>query len=92
MLDMEAQKDLDVRLSRIGGQLDGVRRMVQDPRLCIDILQQVAAIEAALKAVSDQIIQFHVEHCFVESMKKDDPALEKHTRELLDIVMRYLGR
>jgi DNA-binding FrmR family transcriptional regulator len=92
MLDEGAKKDLDLRLSRIAGQLEGVRRMVQEPRLCVDVLQQVASVEAALKAVGDKIIQFHVERCFVESLKKDDPSLERKTRELIDIVMRYLER
>jgi DNA-binding FrmR family transcriptional regulator len=92
MLDEGAKKDLDLRLSRIAGQLEGVRRMVQEPRLCVDILQQVASVEAALKAVGDKIIQFHVERCFVESLTKDDPSLERKTRELIDIVMRYLER
>jgi CsoR family transcriptional regulator, copper-sensing transcriptional repressor len=92
MLDEAAVRDLDMRLNRIAGQLEGVRRMVREPRLCVDILQQFASVEAALKAVGDKIIQFHVERCFVESLRKDDPKLEEQTRELIAIVMRYRGR
>lgn len=92
LLDEGAKRDLDLRLNRIAGQLEGVRRMVHEQRLCVDILQQVASVEAALKAVGDKIIQFHVERCFVESIEKGAPNIERQSRELIDIVMRYLGR
>jgi len=92
MIDEGAKKELDLRLSRIAGQLEGVRRMVQEPRRCVDILQQVASVEAALKAVGDKIIQFHVERCFAESLKKGDSNLDQQTRELVEITMRYRGR
>jgi DNA-binding FrmR family transcriptional regulator len=92
MLDEGAQKDLELRLSRISGQLEGLKRMVQEPRRCVDILQQVASAEAALKAVGDKIIQFHVEHCFAESLGQDSSNLQQQTRELVEITMRYRGR
>ena len=92
MLDEPAQKDIDSRLSRIAGQLEGLKRMVQEPRRCVDILQQVASAEAALKAVGDKIIQFHVERCFAESLRKGDSNLEQQTRELVEIAVRYRGR
>jgi DNA-binding FrmR family transcriptional regulator len=92
MLDEGAQKDLELRLNRIAGQLEGLKRMVQEPRRCVDILQQVASAEAALKAVGDKIIQFHVERCFVESLRKGSSTLQQQTRELVEITMRYRGR
>jgi len=92
MFDDDAKKQISARLSRIGGQLDGIRRMVNEPRLCVEVLQQVASVEAAIRAVADLIIRFHLERCLVESLHKDDPDLEAKTRELMDIVTRYLRR
>ena len=43
MLDDTQQQSLVTRLNRIEGQIRGIRRMVQEPRLCIEILQQLAA-------------------------------------------------
>ncbi|HSC60375.1 MAG TPA: metal-sensitive transcriptional regulator, partial [Rhizomicrobium sp.] len=47
------------RLSRIEGQVRGVARMVEEERYCIDVLDQVQAIKAALKKVEEQILKDH---------------------------------
>ncbi len=52
MLGPSEQQALVTRLNRIEGQVRGIRRMVQEPRLCIEILQQLAAAEAALNRIS----------------------------------------
>ena len=63
MLDDTQQQSLVTRLNRIEGQIRGIRRMVQEPRVCVDILQQLAAAEAALNRISLAIMRFHVEKC-----------------------------
>ena len=57
MLTKEMQQSMTARLNRVEGQLRGIRRMVQEPRLCIEILQQLAAAEAALNRVSLEIFR-----------------------------------
>ena len=58
----EAQRrSILVNLSRIGGQVRGIRKMVEEPRLCTDILQQLAAAQASLSRVSSNVLKFHVE-------------------------------
>src|SRR3990172_1694082 len=57
------QQALVGRLNRVEGQIRGIRRMVQEPRLCVEILQQLAAAEAALNRISLSILRFHVETC-----------------------------
>ena len=61
MLDETQQQAMVTRLNRIEGQVRGIRRMVQEPRLCIEILQQLAAAEAALNRISLAVFKFHVE-------------------------------
>ena len=51
------------RLSKIEGQVRGIARMVDDKRYCIDIITQIAAVQAALHRVEDAILQDHVSHC-----------------------------
>src|SRR2546423_11584286 len=60
-LDIEHQRDVLARLKRIEGQLRGIRKMIEEPRLCIAILQQLAAAEAAIGRVSHVILKFHDE-------------------------------
>ena len=50
-------------LSRINGQVKGIRRMIEDKKYCIDIIIQVHAAIHALHRVSDKIFVRHIEHC-----------------------------
>jgi len=78
------------RLSRIEGQVRGIARMIEDDRYCIEVLDQVQAIKAALKKVEDEILKAHAAHCVsnaINSGDKDD-AREKFT-ELVDLFARY---
>ena len=63
MLDETQQQSIVTRLNRIEGQIRGIRRMVQEPRLCVEILQQLSAAEAALNRISLAVFKFHVERC-----------------------------
>jgi CsoR family transcriptional regulator, copper-sensing transcriptional repressor len=56
-----------LRLRRIAGQVKGLERMAGEPALCVDLLTQVAAVQAALKGVGDQILHHHVHDCIQES-------------------------
>ena len=67
MLDAEAQKRMALRLRRIEGQVRGIDRMVAEPRLCVDLLTQIAAVQSALKSVGDEILHYHVQRCVPES-------------------------
>ena len=70
MLDAEAQKRMALRLRRIEGQVRGIDRMVAEPRLCVDLLTQIAAVQSALKSVGDEILHYHVQRCVPESFSR----------------------
>jgi DNA-binding FrmR family transcriptional regulator len=63
MLDATAQDRIALRLRRIAGQVRGVERMVAEPRLCVDLLTQISAVQAALKSVGDEVLAYHVRRC-----------------------------
>ena len=89
MLDESQQQAIVTRLNRIEGQVRGIRRMVQEPRLCVEILQQLAAAEAALNRISLAIFKFHVEKCVPEAIEQGAPAREQGLSELVDIFDRF---
>lgn len=62
-VDPEAKKKNLARLRRIEGQVRGIARMIHEDRYCVDVLDQVAAVEKALKAVSAALVKNHLEHC-----------------------------
>jgi CsoR family transcriptional regulator, copper-sensing transcriptional repressor len=89
MLDEAQQQNVVTRLNRVEGQIRGIRKMVQEPRLCVEILQQLAAAEAALGRVSLSILKFHVEKCVPEGIVKGPIEQARGLSELVDIFDRF---
>jgi DNA-binding FrmR family transcriptional regulator len=89
MLDDANQQAIVTRLNRVEGQIRGIRRMVQEPRLCVDILQQLSAAEAALNRISLVVFKFHVERCVPEGIVQGEPEKSSRLSELVDIFDRF---
>ena len=89
MLDATQQQGLVVRLNRIEGQVRGIRRMVQESRRCLEILQQLAAAEAALNRVSLAVLKVHVESCVPAAAAEGPEPQAKALAELVDIFDRF---
>ena len=83
----EDKDQLQKRLRRIEGQVRGVQKMVEEDRWCPDILQQIAAVRAALDKVALGLADGHVRHCMIEGAH--DPQRQ---REMTDELMQALGR
>ena len=60
------------RLKRIEGQVRGVARMIDGDRYCIDVLNQIEAVKAALKKVQDEILRDHIGHCVEDAITSGD--------------------
>ena len=60
------------RLSRIEGQVRGVRKMVEESAYCTDVLTQVSAIQAALNAFNRELISNHIRSCVVNDIRNDN--------------------
>jgi CsoR family transcriptional regulator, copper-sensing transcriptional repressor len=89
MLAAAEQQALITRLNRIEGQIRGIRRMVQEPRLCVEILQQLAAAEAALNRISLAIFKYHVDNCVSDGAAQTEADRRKQLNELVDIFDRF---
>ncbi len=87
-----ATKDqLLTRLSRIEGQVRGVKGMVDEDRYCIDVLTQISAIQAALDKVALGLLDGHTRHCLVGGHGGPvDPS--EQADELMAAVGRLMSR
>jgi DNA-binding FrmR family transcriptional regulator len=88
-MNEEVQQNLIARLKRIEGQVRGIRRMVQEPRRSVEILQQLAAAEAALQKVSRAIVKYHVGNEVPAAVRKGGTEQEHRLAELVQIFGRY---
>ena len=78
------------RLSRIEGQVRGIARMIERDEYCVDILQQTAALRAAVDAVSIMILEDHVRGCVRTAAERGEA--DQYVEEVIDVVRRTLGR
>lgn len=77
------------RLKRVRGQLDGIERMIQDGRYCVDILQQVKAASSALKAFEMAILKTHLKGCVRATLASPDSFnADKKIQEIMELLSR----
>lgn len=89
-----SQKKLFSRIKRIGGQVAGIERMLEDKRYCVDILNQIAAVRSALDAMGIELITRHLETCVLGhgSDSEHETAKPMTQEELLSEVKTALSR
>ena len=66
----EEVRRLTHRLSRIEGQIRGLKEMLQSDAYCIDILVQVSAATAALNSFSKELLATHIKTCVAENIRQ----------------------
>lgn len=81
----EEKRALLNRLSRIEGQVRGVRGMVESDIYCPDILIQVSAISSALSSFAKELLASHIKTCVVADIKENKT-------ESVDELVALLGR
>ncbi len=84
------QATLIRRLRRIEGQVRGIARMIERREYCVDILQQTAALRAAVDSVAMLILEDHVQGCVKTAAEQGDA--DRYIEEVLDVVRRTLGK
>lgn len=66
------------RLSRIEGQVRGVRKMVEEDAYCTDVLTQVSAIQAALNSFNKELLSEHIRSCVADDIRSGkDETIEE---------------
>lgn len=82
----ELQCDVQKRLNRVIGQLNGVKAMIDDNRYCGDVLIQLSAAQSAIRRVSEMILREHLETCVVEEIRAGNDEV---VGEVVDLIRRF---
>ncbi|MBQ8616162.1 MAG: metal-sensing transcriptional repressor [Oscillospiraceae bacterium] len=83
----EEYKALIHRLNRVEGQIRGIRGMVEESAYCVDILNQVAAAQAALNAFSRELLADHIHTCVAEDIRQ---GKDETIDELVQTIQRLM--
>jgi DNA-binding FrmR family transcriptional regulator len=87
---VQDKQQIEARLSRIEGQVRGLRKMVDEDRYCIDVLTQVSAVQSALESVALLLLRDHTQHCVAEAIRSGEGS--DKVRELSEAVERLVRR
>ncbi len=82
----QTQANLQKRLTRIEGQVRGVARMLEQQRPCLEVLQQLASVQAALKGVTKSVLRNYLERCATDAIRSGDDDVYD---ELMDAIFKY---
>lgn len=85
--DEQEKKALMTRLSRIEGQVRGVKTMVENDRYCVDILTQVSAVQAALNSFNKELLARHIKTCVSDDIRDGN---EDAVDELCDLLKKMM--
>ena len=83
----QEQRDLINRLSRIEGQIRGIRGMIEKDAYCTDILTQVAASSAALNSFTKVLLASHIKTCVAQDIRA---GKDETVDELVDVLQRLM--
>ena len=73
VIHIQPSKDaLIKRLNRIEGQVRGVTKMITEDRYCVDVLNQISALQSAMDAVAMQLLENHTHGCMQNAIKSGD--------------------
>ena len=75
------------RLSRIEGQIRGIRQMVENDAYCVDILTQSAAARSAFNAFSRELLRRHIDTCVARDIRAGEDGV---TDELMGIIEKMM--
>jgi CsoR family transcriptional regulator, copper-sensing transcriptional repressor len=92
-MDTQAKAKTLGRLRRIEGQVQGIQRMVEEDKYCLDILLQLAAVQGAVGQVQKLLLGQHLESCVVDAVRSGNARdRQKKMDELLEVLSRFSAR
>ena len=83
----EEKRALMNRLSRIEGQVRGIKEMLAEDKYCVDILTQTSATASALNSFAREILEAHIRSCVIDGVKSGD---NEKVEELIRTIERFI--
>ncbi|MBM7583173.1 DNA-binding FrmR family transcriptional regulator [Caldicoprobacter guelmensis] len=86
-MDTKTKKQVLNLLKTSRGQIDGIIKMVEDDRYCVDISKQILAVQALLKKANMKIIDQHIKHCVRQAFTEGHG--EEKVNEIMELIDKY---
>ena len=84
--------DIVRRLKSVEGHVRGIEKMVDEGAYCVDIVNQILAVQRALKKVSGLVLDRHLHSCVTRAIRSDDPGAREQVLDELMVVFDANGK
>ena len=82
----EEKKNIQTRINRIIGQLNGIKNMIDEDKYCNDVLIQLSAVDKSVKSLANVVLDAHMHTCLIEHIENKDYEI---IDEIIDLVRRF---
>ncbi len=82
----EEKKNIITRLNRVIGQMNGVKKMIEENRYCDDVLIQLSAIDKSIKSIANLMLDSHMHTCLIENIKQGNYDI---VDEIVELFKRF---
>ncbi len=83
------KKSIERKIKIVKGQLDGILKMIDEDRYCVDIAMQLMASSSLLKKTTQEVLEAHIRSCVRESLEAEDPSPK--IEEAIDVIEKMLN-
>lgn len=87
---MEAKKRAANKLKTARGQIDGIIRMVEEDRYCVDISTQILSVIGLLKKANIDVLNSHIRSCVANAILEGESQGEEKIEEIIHVIDRYI--
>ncbi|MBN2472218.1 MAG: metal-sensitive transcriptional regulator [Anaerolineae bacterium] len=91
-MDDRVRSDAVQRLKSVSGHINGIVRMLEDDRYCIDVIKQIQAVQAALNRVNESILDSHLRTCVTTAVQGDNAEERERVLDEVTEVFRYTNK
>ncbi len=85
----EGKKKAHQKLKTARGQIDGILKMIEEDRYCVDVSNQILAVLGLLKKANNDILGGHLRSCVKEAILEGEDAGEEKIEEVMKVLEKY---
>ncbi len=86
----ERKEEINKRLNYLQGQINGIRKMVDEERACVEILTQISSTYEAMRKIGLIMMRNYMENCVTNGLRSDDPEVTNRMyNEVMKVIEKY---
>ncbi|WMM24581.1 metal-sensing transcriptional repressor [Tissierella sp. MB52-C2] len=86
----EGKRRAAIKLKTARGQIDGIIKMLEDDRYCVDVSTQILSAIGLLKKANIDILNSHIRSCVSTAILEDEKQGEEKIEEIINIIDKYI--